>query len=143
MKLSRFINIAGDVKVSRPNPAQQSSAHSFEGQDVAFLAEEVRKMKKRISELEMVAPRPYVEFELNVDNSGTTLYRLPHYFSKPVRYWVTYWNHPSTSATDPTAGPCLIASDTSTLDQLVLTSKVTGRAVVRVEPVDYTLTGGP
>ncbi len=71
------------------------------------------------------APRTIDHQDVSVDNTGTTLYRLPHGFGGRVNWYVVDW----TGA----AGPQLSKDTATDNNTLVLVSYVTGTASIRIE----------
>lgn len=117
-KARRFVSAGGNVSQNDVT-------------DPAKLAELVRGMSARISELEARSAPQATEFQVFAP-SGGQLIRLQHNISGPVRYFATFWLH-ANNGQSPASGPALVRDDTSTSDVLVLRSYVAGHVVIRVE----------
>ncbi len=124
----RSVDINGEVIAGTRSPSGGLSIIDASGtQDPQKLADELRRLSNRLSELEGKKPHDAVEFELACGASGTV--KLSHGFNSPVRWWVTSWKRSAAVA------PILTESATSTPTVLILNSAVDGQAVVRVESV--------
>jgi len=70
-------------------------------------------------------PRRIDFFNVALDDTGTTLFRLEHRFGGAVRFWVVDWDG---------ADPPNVRKDATTTDKvLVVTSTSEGTATIRVE----------
>lgn len=87
---------------------------------IVQLLRDVASLKRRF------VPRR-VDFEdIEVDATGTTIYRFVHRFGGRVRWWVVDWNSSS-------AGPALAKDASSDENTLKLVSGVAGTLTLRVE----------
>lgn len=73
------------------------------------------------------APRVHTYINLDVDNTGTTVYRLAHRFGGPVAWSPVEW------VTSSAAGPSLEEHASGDKDTLAIVSHVAGRVAIRVE----------
>jgi hypothetical protein len=124
---------------SRRPPSQSDYVSNEDVSTVDKLADLMRSVMRRLSLAESQAPRSWIEFELDVDATGTTKYSLTHSMGGPVRYWVTHWGT-TAAGTTPVVAPCLRYNTESTSSVLVLTSTVSGRAIIRVESAEFGVT---
>lgn len=128
-------NINGERVVLRRRVSRSSSITDADVKDAARLADIIRKMSDRITELESERTPDYVEFVFDAAGSpaSASTHEFHHGFTSPVRFWLTW----ASEITDPTPALVNMAlykdTQTSTLDTLVLAAHFTGRAVVRVE----------
>lgn len=131
----RWVNNRGDVGRGRRWPSKQASVSSEEVKDPTKLAEIIRQLSARVSELEARTGPESVEFEKDV--TGTTVspqsLSLAHGFGGPVRWFVTYWRG------GITVSPAVAEQTTSTKDRLDLNVYSTGRIVIRIEPSQFGL----
>jgi hypothetical protein len=68
-----------------------------------------------------------IDFEdIDIDNTGTTLYRFPHGLGGPVRWWPVDW-------AGAAAGPQLVRDASTDANTLVLVSYEAGTLTLRVE----------
>lgn len=137
--MAGLITRAGLLLKSRRAPSQSDHVATDDVTKPERLVDVLRSVMRRLSAVESLSPRSWLEFELDVDATGTTVYALNHAFGGPVRYWVTHWGT-TASGTTPTVGPCLRFDSTSTSSTLALTSTVAGRAVIRVESAEHGVT---
>ena len=122
----KFVSLSGAIARARRYVSGHSSVSVDEVKDASRLAEIIRKLSVRVSELESRVPPDGVEFEVDC-TSGSTV-SMNHGLSGPVRWYVTHWLSPS-----PT-GPQLSYNSSSNSNMLVLNCHSSGRAVIRIEP---------
>lgn len=129
----KFIDVRNALGKARRYVSRPSSTSSEEVKDPVKLAEIIRQLSLRVSELEARSAPPWVEFEKDV--TGTVgvpvTVNLDHNLGGPIRFYVTYWRSSATVA------PTIVALTTSTNDRLVLRVHSTGRIVIRIEPSQY------
>ncbi len=127
----RFVNVNGVLQKARRFVSGAGSVQDEEVKSPQKLAELLRQMQKRISEIESVIPPEPIEFEVNV-GSGGTITTISHNFNSAVRWYVVQWTQVGGTAY-PVAAPRLVQDATSTSKVLALRSYTAGKAVVRVE----------
>lgn len=127
----RFYNLNGVLQRARRFASKTSEADDSDPQK---LSELVKKLSDRIHELESKVPPDSVEFEVDVPNLAQKVY-LRHDFNCPVRWYVTAWR-----ANGTVGGHSLCEDSESTENVLVIRSNQTGRAVIRIEPSQFTRT---
>lgn len=127
----RFVNAAGLICKSRRFVSGGGSVQDEEVKDPKKLAELIRQMQKRITELETLTPPEPIEFEVDVGYGGVVT-ELYHNFGSPVRWFVVGWS-PIGGYGWPVDGPRLVRSHASTSNLLVLKSYTPGKAIIRVE----------
>jgi hypothetical protein len=127
----KFINVNGVLQRARRFVSGGGQVQEDEVRDPQKLAEIIRQMQRRLSELESVTPPEGQEFEVNV-GSGGALTSIAHNVGGPVRWSVVCWTQVGGTAY-PVAAPALVQDVTSTSKTLVLRSYVAGKAIVRVE----------
>lgn len=123
----RFFDINGVLAKARRFVSISSSVSESDVTDPKKLAELLKNLVSQVGKLENKSTPEAVEYELDVSNGGTKV-RIRHGFNSPVRFYVTHWSNSS-------GAPSLVWDTTSTPDLLVLKSYVSGRAIVRIEPV--------
>lgn len=131
----KFVNKLGIIEKARRFVSSASSVQDGEVQSPTKLAEIIRSLTARITELESKSPGEGTEFEISDVGAAGADVNLFHSYGKPVRYYVVYWAT-TIGGTLPTTGPELVAQSDSTNDNLHLKSYVSGRAVIRVEPAE-------
>lgn len=137
----RWVDLYGRVGRSRRKVSKHASVSSEEVKDPTKLAEIIRLMSARISELEANQPPEAVEFEFECTGSvgSPQDLKLNHNFGCPVRWYVTSWHEPTAAGH---VYPAIMehATDGSNQDTLQLEIHSTGRIVVRVERAEFGLT---
>lgn len=133
----RFINVAGVVQRARRYVSRSGNVQDEDVKEPSKLAEVLRDILKRVTELEAHAPPEALEFEVDLGSIGaqTTLF---HNFNSPIRWYVVTWCN---GASTPVVGHSLVQDASSTSRALVLRSYVAGRAIVRIEPASAGVTG--
>lgn len=129
--MGAFISLQGTTGKGRRQVAQAQSFNVTEVTEPDRLTDLLRKLERRVSELEARQVPDYAEYEVNL-GTAAALTKLTHGFNCPVRFSVVHWTK-VTGGAYPTAAPVLVVDDTSTDSVLVLRSHVAGRAVIRVE----------
>ena len=131
----RFFNPQGQSVKGRRTPVNDSvssfgdNGDEHEG-DLQKLAQVIRDLLKRVSVLESDKQPDAVEFDQTCPAAGT--FSLTHGFGCPIRWWVVSWRKSSAAA--PILTEVGTSSDQNTL---VLTSGVTGQAVIRIEKSQF------
>lgn len=126
----RFVNSNGVlVRGSRSASGGLELVDASSIQDPQRLADTLRRLISRVSELEAKQPPEAVEFERLIPASGTVSFA--HGFGCPIRWFVTSWKRSAALM------PVLTSNAASTDDILVLNSTVEGLAVIRIEPSQY------
>jgi hypothetical protein len=129
--MNKYVNINGDAFSGRRNVSRPTLVFDEDVRDPSRLADIIRKLSVRVSELEVKAPVAGVEFECDIDDdsgSGQN-YSFEHNLKCPVRYYVVHW-----VGDGDTAAPSLMYQTESTSTVLVLKSYSVGRVVLRIEP---------
>jgi len=129
----KFIDVTGVITTTRRFVSLAQNVSEDEVKLPAKLAEILRSVLRRTSELEANQVKGGVEFEVEVGTLGA-LTSLAHNLKGPVRFTIVYWTKVRAGSVYPTTAPILIADETSDANTLVLRSYVAGRAIVRVEP---------
>ncbi len=129
----RFIDVSGTLARARRFVSFSQNVSEDEVQQPNKLAEILRAVLRRMSELEARTPPEGIEFEVEVGTLGA-LTTMQHNLNSGVRFTIVYWTKVRAGTTYPTTAPILIADETSDLNKLVVRSYVAGRAVVRIEP---------
>lgn len=86
----RFINVNGVLARARRYVSRSGGVQDEEVRDPVKLAELIRQLQKRVTDLESVAAPEGIEFEVNCGELGESL-SIAHNFGGPVRYYVTHW----------------------------------------------------
>lgn len=134
----KFIGINGLYAKAKRFLSASASVLDEDVKDEKKLAEILRMLGRRITELEAKSGPEGIEFEIaTVGSAG--LISLLHNLNGPVRWWVTCWTRPVSQGAYPTTAPILVQDASSTSNVLVLRSSTVGRAVVRVEPAFGTM----
>lgn len=128
----RFFDILGNLKGSRRFVSGAANVQDEEVKDPVKLAEILRNLMRRISDAESSISPEAQEYELEVGTAGL-LTSINHNLNCSVRYTVVFWTK-TRSGGYPTAGPALVAQETSTDNTLDLRSYSAGRAIIRIEP---------
>lgn len=127
----RFVSLAGALQRARRyvsgSPRQDVDVDSLDK-----LGDILRQMSKRIAVLEALSPPESLEIEIQVGTAGASI-SLAHNFGSPVRWWVVGWS-------GVIVAPVLVQNVASTNNVLVLRSYASGRAIIRIEPSQYTAT---
>ncbi len=137
----RFVDVNGVLRRARRYVSGSGSVQDEEVKNPQKLAEIIRQMQKRISEIESVTPPEPIEFEVTLGYGGAVT-SLLHNLNGPVRWYVTEWTHASGLA-HPVEPPILVRSTLTTNRILALKSYVPGRAVIRIEPAFADVNVGP
>lgn len=99
--------------------------------DVGSLTRLLSRILRDIGSLKRrFAPRVITFVNLDVDDTGTTVYRLVHKFGGPVAWWPVGWSSTDLLAPD---GPSLVESGAPSVDVVSFVSYVNGRVAIRVE----------
>jgi hypothetical protein len=86
----RFINVAGVIQKARRFVSASGGAQDDEVKDPTKLANIIRHVQRRISDVEARTPPEATEFEVTCGDRGAQV-RLSHNVGGPVRYYVTSW----------------------------------------------------
>lgn len=135
----RFISKTGLVAKFRRFVSQASNVQESDVKDTTKLADLLRSVMRRVSDVEARLPPEAVEFEVDCPATGTV--SISHNFGTAVRWYVTTWTQTDNVAY-PEAGAELVQDATSSANTLVLRSYRAGRAVVRVEQSQAVLDPG-
>lgn len=137
--MAKFVDIYGVIAKARRFVSGAANVNEEEVKNPTKLAEILRGILARVTDIEANLPPPSIDFEIEVGAEGE-LAELHHNMNTNVRYYVVFWTKTRTGSY-PAAAPVLVADETSTDNILVLRSSSEGRAVVRVEPafkgIDY------
>lgn len=129
----RYINLDGTLQKARRFVSGSTNIQQDEVKDPTRLAEVLRSVLKRLSDIEVTQPSEAMEFEVEVSPSAQCI--LNHNMHSGVRFYCVYWTHSSIpGSANPTNTFSAWADPSSTMDTLVLNCLTTGRAVIRVEP---------
>lgn len=128
----RFVNLNGVYQKARRFLSGGSNVSEEEVKDPPKLAEILRGLSRRVTDVEALLPPEAIEFEVAVGASGSTT-TIAHNLGGPVRWYVVDWLQRDGVAY-PASAPKLVQDASSTSDSLVLRSYATGRAIVRIEP---------
>lgn len=129
----KFVDINGALAKVRRFLSHGQSVRDEDVKDEKKLAEILRSILARLSELEASVPPEAIEFEI-ATNGAAGLHSLKHGFGGPVRWWVTMWTRGVSGASYPTFAPILVQDATTDANTLVLRSSAIARAIVRIEP---------
>jgi hypothetical protein len=130
----RFIDRLGNVSRARRSVSGTASVQDEEVKSHVKLAEVLRGLLRRITELEAKTPKEATEFEVDLVSAGDIV-TLSHKYGVPVRYYVVTWTRLSNPASAfPANPPNFVMQSTSDINNLVLKGTVSGRAIIRVEP---------
>lgn len=135
----RFIGLTGVIGRFRRSVAQNSNVQEADVKDTGKLADLLRSIMRRVSDIEARVPPEPAEFEVNCPASGTV--SIAHNFGTAVRWYVSTWTQ-TDNVTYPIAAPALVQDASSDANTLVLRSYVEGRAVVRVEQSQHVIDPG-
>lgn len=134
----KFIGIDGVYAKAKRFLGSSVSVLDEDVKDAKKLAEIIRVLGRRITELESRLGPEGIDFEVaTVGSAG--LISLNHNMNGPVRWWVSCWTRPKSQGAYPTTAPILVQDATSDSNTLVLRSSTVGRAVVRIEPASGTM----
>lgn len=128
----RFVDVLGNLQKARRFVSGASNVQDEEVKDPSKLAEIVRHVFKRLSDLEVATPQEAIEFELEVGSIGQQV-TVSHNMNTQVRYYPVFWTK-TRAGSYPTTAPILVAQETSDNNNLVLASYVAGRVILRIEP---------
>ena len=118
------------VKKGRGRPSSGSQYSSKDVSDPDTVAQALSDINSRISSIESGIDTDVIEFDIAVPATGTV--SLEHGFGCPIRWSVVSWKR------NTNAGYWNLSevNASSTVNTLVLTSKVSGQAIIRVEKSD-------
>ena len=128
----RFIGISGTLQKARRYVSGHSTVNDEETKNHSKLANILRSIMQRLSDLEARVPAQGIEFEVELLAAGYVY--LHHNFNSPVRWWITAWTRPVSGGTYPVIAPIAVQDETSTGNILALQTFSEGRAIIRVEP---------
>ncbi len=134
----RFFNTTGVLGTGRRSVSGSASVQEEEVKNTSKLAEVLRGLLRRLSEVEAKVGKEPTEYEVEVTAGDTVT--LTHGYNSPVRYWTVFWTRKrAIGSADPTTTSTFVALGTSDPNRLVLKAVGTGRAIIRVEPSQYGL----
>ncbi len=135
----KFVGKTGVIARFRRYVSQSSNVQESDVKDSSKLADLLRTIMRRVSEVEARVPPESVEFEGVCPATGTV--SLSHNFNTAVRWYVTTWIQ-TDGVAYPEAGAELVQDASSTATTLVLRSYREGRAIIRVEQSQAGLDAG-
>lgn len=128
----RFFDLFGRLqRATRAKSVRKGVSERFVD-DPNRLSELLSDLEARVAQLEAKELPEAVEFEVDVGTAGAPV-QLNHNLDCPVRFFVTSWK---SSTNNP---PSLLLDTSSTTFMLVLRSYVAGRAIIRIEPSQFTV----
>lgn len=125
----KFVDSAGTLGKGRRNPSGSVFISDDEVADKHKLAEIIRALGRRVSELEARTPPEAVEFEVITPAAGYVT--ITHGMGTVVRWYIVDWL-PTSLGTAPS-----LELFSTTSDSITLYSASGGVAVVRVEQSQY------
>ncbi len=125
----KYVSSTGLVGRSKQSKHSSTSLDAEVVKDPERLAGLLNRAMDRIEQLEGSSPPSYIEFDVTCPSSGTI--RINHGFSGAVRWYVTSWRRKGVAGLYNLTE--LLPNDQP--KSLLLTSKIAGQAVIRVESV--------
>ena len=117
-----FVNLRGVTDRARRFVSRAASIHDDDVKEPSRLADILRKVSGRVSDLEARTPPSATEFEVDLTTGSPV--RLEHGFKGPVRWYVTSWKTSQTGTQTPT----ITVSEKTMDDPWQLNSHVVYRA---------------
>jgi hypothetical protein len=136
----RYFDLNNTSKLQRRSPGASDSMQESDVKDSKRLLDIVKKLQRRVNELEANAQPNLIDFEVRHGTTATTV-TLNHRFNSPVRYWMV-------GQRCSVSNILTIREDQTNTDlnKLVLvitpSSATAGRLIIRVEQSPYGQTSG-